>query len=59
MLTGTAPMIAFGRRKVMFWSSADQVLDFTTKDDVARVVALVDLDYQRVTPVVRPRRCRS
>jgi uncharacterized protein YbjT (DUF2867 family) len=44
MLTGTAPMIAFGRRKVMFWSSADQVLDFTTKDDVARVVALVALD---------------
>jgi uncharacterized protein YbjT (DUF2867 family) len=44
MLTGTAPMIAFGRRKVMFWSSADQILDFTTKDDVARVVALVALD---------------
>jgi uncharacterized protein YbjT (DUF2867 family) len=44
MLTGTAPMIAFGRRKVMFWSSADQILDFTTKDDVARVTALVALD---------------
>jgi uncharacterized protein YbjT (DUF2867 family) len=44
MLTGTAPMVAFGRRKVMFWSSADQVLDFTTKDDVARVVALVAMD---------------
>jgi uncharacterized protein YbjT (DUF2867 family) len=44
MLTGTAPMIAFGRRKVMFWSSADRILDFTTKDDVARVVALVALD---------------
>jgi len=44
MLTGTAPMIAFGRRKVMYWSSADQILDFTTKDDVARVVALVALD---------------
>ena len=44
MLTGTAPMISFGRRKVMFWSSADQILDFTTKDDVARVTALVALD---------------
>jgi uncharacterized protein YbjT (DUF2867 family) len=44
MLTGTAPMIAFKRRKVMFWSSADQVLDFTTKDDVARVTAHVALD---------------
>jgi hypothetical protein len=44
MLTGTAPMIAFGRCMVMCWSSADQILDFTTKDDVARVVALVALD---------------
>jgi uncharacterized protein YbjT (DUF2867 family) len=44
MLTGTAPMISFTRHKVMFWSSADQVLDFTTKDDVARVVALVAID---------------
>jgi uncharacterized protein YbjT (DUF2867 family) len=44
MLTGTAPMISFKNHKVMFWSSADQVLDFTTKDDVARVVALVALD---------------
>jgi hypothetical protein len=37
-------MILFGRRRVLFWSSADQVLDFTTKDDVARVVALTALD---------------
>ena len=44
MLTGTAPMIMFGRRKVLFWSSADQVLDFTTKDDVAWVTARVALD---------------
>ncbi len=44
MLTGDAPMISFGRRRVMFWSSADQILDFTTKDDVARTVALVALD---------------
>lgn len=44
LLTGDAPMILFDRRKVMFWSSPDQVLDFTTKDDVARVAALVALD---------------
>lgn len=44
LLTGQAPMVLFGRRRVLFWSDADQVLDFTTKDDVARVVALVALD---------------
>ena len=44
MLTGEAPMISFGRRRVMFWSSADQVLDFTTKDDVARITARAALD---------------
>ncbi|WP_035773021.1 NmrA family NAD(P)-binding protein [Arthrobacter sp. Br18] len=44
MLTGQAPMISFKRRRVMFWSSPDQVLDFTTKDDVARTTALVALD---------------
>jgi uncharacterized protein YbjT (DUF2867 family) len=44
MLTGQAPMILFKRHRVLFWSSPDQVLDFTTKDDVARVVAHVALD---------------
>ncbi|WDF33200.1 NmrA family NAD(P)-binding protein [Arthrobacter agilis] len=44
MLTGQAPMILFKRRRVLFWSSPDQRLDFTTKDDVARVVALTALD---------------
>jgi uncharacterized protein YbjT (DUF2867 family) len=46
MLTGQAPMISFTRRHVLFWSSPDQVLDFTTKDDVARITALVALDEQ-------------
>lgn len=46
MLTGQAPMILFGRRRVLFWSSADQVLDFTTKDDVARTTAHVALDHE-------------
>lgn len=44
MLTGQAPMILFERRRILFWSSPDQILDFTTKDDVARTVALVALD---------------
>ena len=44
MLTGQAPMILFSRHRVLYWSSPDQILDFTTKDDVARVVALVALD---------------
>ena len=44
LLTGQAPMVLFDRRRVLFWSSADQVLDFTTKNDVARVTALAALD---------------
>lgn len=44
LIAGEAPMILFDRRRVLFWSSADQILDFTTKDDVARVTALAALD---------------
>ncbi|OIH98415.1 MULTISPECIES: NmrA family NAD(P)-binding protein [unclassified Curtobacterium] len=44
MLTGQAPLVLFDRRRVLYWSSPDQVLDFTTKDDVARVTALAALD---------------
>ncbi|MFI8632978.1 NmrA family NAD(P)-binding protein [Microbacterium sp. NPDC077663] len=44
LLAGAAPMILRDRKLVLFWSSADQTLDLTTKDDVARVVALVALD---------------
>ncbi|MGY3317272.1 NmrA family NAD(P)-binding protein [Arthrobacter sp. TE12232] len=44
MLTGQAPMILFRRHKILYWSSPDQLLDFTTKDDVARTVAHVALD---------------
>jgi hypothetical protein len=44
MLTGQAPIVLFDRRRVLYWSSADQVLDFTTKDDTAHVVARVALD---------------
>ncbi len=44
MLTGQAPMISFKLRRVLFWSSPDQILDFTTKDDTAAVTALVAID---------------
>lgn len=44
MLTGQAPLVLFDRRRVLYWSSADQVLDFTTKDDVARTTAFAALD---------------
>lgn len=44
LLAGDAPLILFGRHKVLYWSDPDQLLDFTTKDDVARVAALVALD---------------
>lgn len=44
MLSGQAPMILFSRRRVLFWSDADQVLDFTTKDDTATYTAAAALD---------------
>jgi len=44
LLTGDAPMILFSRHRVLYWSSPDQLLDFTTKDDTARVAALAALD---------------
>lgn len=57
MLTGEAPMILFERHRVLFWSSPDQILDFTTKDDVARFTALValDADAPRVVEVAGDR----
>lgn len=45
LLTGQAPMILVDRQRILFWSSADQILDFTTKDDVARVTAITALDH--------------
>src|SRR6478736_8274392 len=44
MLTGQAPMVLFGRHRVLFWSDPDQVLDFTTKDDTAAYAAAAALD---------------
>ncbi|CAI3803863.1 NmrA family NAD(P)-binding protein [Pseudarthrobacter sp. MM222] len=44
MLSGQAPMILFSRRRVLYWSDPDQVLDFTTKDDTATYTAAAALD---------------
>jgi uncharacterized protein YbjT (DUF2867 family) len=57
ILTDEAPMILFDRQRVLFWSSADQILDFTSKDDVARVTASValDADAPRVVEVAGSR----
>ncbi|KQS69149.1 NmrA family NAD(P)-binding protein [Modestobacter sp. Leaf380] len=44
MLTGQAPLVLFDRGRVLFWGSADQPLDFTTKDDVAAFTADAALD---------------
>ena len=44
LLAGDAPIVLHRPRKVLYWGSADQVFDFTTKDDVARYTALAVLD---------------
>lgn len=61
LLTGQAPIVLSKPRKILYWGSADQALDFTTKDDVARYTAAVALDasaprYLRIaSDVVTPR----
>ena len=44
LLTGKAPIVLHKQRKILYWGSADQKLDFTTKDDVAEYVADAALD---------------
>ena len=44
MLGAEMPIIQPRLRRVLFWRSADQPLDFTTKDDVASFTAAVALD---------------
>ena len=44
LLAGQAPIVLHKRRKILYWGSADQPLDFTTKDDVAEYVSEVALD---------------
>ena len=44
MLGREMPIIQPRLRRVLYWHNADQLLDFTTKDDVAAYVAAVALD---------------
>ena len=44
MLTGQAPFILFGPRRVIHWDDADRSLDFTTMDDVAAYTAATAMD---------------
>lgn len=44
MLTGQAPFILFKHHRVLFWSNAEQVHDFTTMDDTAAFTAAVALE---------------
>jgi len=42
--TGQMPVILFRWRRVLYWGSADQRMDFTTKDDTASFTARASLD---------------
>ncbi|WP_375410813.1 NmrA family NAD(P)-binding protein [uncultured Methylobacterium sp.] len=44
MLTGQAPFILFGLRRVLHWGDVAQPIDFTTMDDVAAFTAAAALD---------------
>ena len=44
MLTGQMPLILFKLRRVLYWGSADQRMDFTTMDDTAAFTARAALD---------------
>jgi hypothetical protein len=48
LLTGPAPVILFKRKRVVYWENPDQLMDFTTIDNVAEFTAAVALDP--VTP---------
>jgi len=44
MLTGQMPLILFKRKRVLYWGTADQRMDFTTIDDTATFTAMAALD---------------
>ncbi|MFD2572159.1 NmrA family NAD(P)-binding protein [Spirosoma soli] len=44
LLTGQAPVILFGLKRVVYWGDADQPLDFTTVDNTAAYTATAALD---------------
>jgi hypothetical protein len=44
LLTGQAPVILFGIKRVVYWGDATQLLDFTTIDNTAAYTAQAALD---------------
>lgn len=46
LLTGKAPIVLQRPRRILYWGDADQPLDFTAKDDVARYTAAAALDSE-------------
>jgi hypothetical protein len=44
LLTGQAPVILFGLKRVVYWGNADQLLDFTTLQNTAEYTACAALD---------------
>jgi nucleoside-diphosphate-sugar epimerase len=44
LLTGQAPVVLFKIRRILYWGSADQPLDFTTTADTAAFTAAAALD---------------
>ena len=44
MLTGQAPIILYKFKRVLYWGSADQIMDFTSIDDTAVFTASAALD---------------
>ncbi len=44
LLTGQAPVVLFGRHRILYWGDADQPLDFTTIADTAAYTAAAALD---------------
>ncbi|MCC2546768.1 NmrA family NAD(P)-binding protein [Hymenobacter sp. BT175] len=44
LLTGQAPVVLFNLKRVVYWGSADQPLDFTTTADTAAFTAAAALD---------------
>ncbi len=44
LLTGQAPFILFGLKRVLVWGNADQKMEFTTMDNVAEYTAAASMD---------------
>ncbi|NIJ54788.1 NmrA family NAD(P)-binding protein [Dyadobacter arcticus] len=44
LLTGEAPVVLFGMKRILHWGSADQLMDFTTIENTAEFTAAAALD---------------